>query len=350
MNMEMDLPYKISWVDRLTAWIEGLPIPIWLFYVLLYLVAALSLNFASWINGDLPWGAPSLIQLYNGIWLPLALSVIHNTDRVADKAIRRFAPLVRKKAKPLEDIRLRMTHMPAVPVMWISALAVAILLVGAIQDPTMVVYETGDGPIHPLAWLLSALFGITSYSLAPVMIYHAVRQLNLVTKAYELIDEVNVFHQQPLYAFSGLTMRTALLLVVQVYITYLGERIYDPSSTEDLINFALSVVIIPLSLVIFALPLWGIHQRLADAKAGVLEENSTHIASTRGKLYTAIDHQKFSDVTGFDGAMSSLYKEREQLKAITTWPWAAGAFRNFLSAVLLPMVLWLLQTLAGRFL
>ncbi len=346
----MKIPYKPSWVDRLTNWIESLPVPVWTFYLILYLIAALSLNLASWLNGALPWGVASASQFYNAIWLPLALFVIHNTDQVAKHALARFGSLVRNKAAQLEDITYQMTNMPARTVLWISIVAVTVLLIGAIQDPKLVVFDLSAGPIHPVTWALSALFGVTSYSLAPIMIYHAARQLNLVTKAYELVDKVDVFHQQPMYAFSGLTMRTALFLVALVYITYMGEVIYDPSSTEDVINLALSVVIIPLSVVIVLLPLWGIHQRLGEARMLVLEKNSTQITNTRTKLYKAIDKQSYNDVKGLDGALSSLYREQKQLENVATWPWAPGTFRNFLTAVLIPMLLWLAQTLAARFL
>jgi hypothetical protein len=343
-------PYPPSWVDRLTAWIEALPIPIWAFYLILYLIAALSLHLADWLNGVLPWGSFSFIPFYSAIWLPLVLFVIHNTDRLAEEAINRFTALARNHAKELEKLRYQITTMPARTVFLISAIFIPLLAVGAIQDPELIFITLPAGRIHPLAWPLAGFFGVVSYSVAPVMIYHAIRQLNLVTKAYKLVDEVNLFHQQPLYAFSGLTMRTALYLVLQVYITYAGEVIYDPSTAEDVINLALSVVIIPASIAIVLIPLWGIHQRLDDAKARVLEDNSMQISSTRTNLYKAIDKKSYPDVQGLDSAMGSLYKERDMLKTIPTWPWASGAFRNFLSAILLPMVLWVLQTLVGRYL
>ncbi len=335
--------YSPSWVDRLTDWIESLAIPIWAFYLIVYLVAAISLNMASWINGVRPWGEISLFLLYNAIWQPLGLIVIHNTDLLAEKALDRFAPLVRGKEKALETIRYEMTTMPARTVGWIWAIAFTLLLISAIQDPEFVVLEMVDGYIHPASWVISALFGITSYSLAPLMIYHAIRQLNRVTKAYALIDDVSIFHQQPLYAFSGLTMRTALFLVGQVYITYLGEGIADPSSIEGLITLGLSAVIVPLSLLIVLLPLLGIHQRLSEAKLDALEENSFQVERTQGKLYAAVDKDKYDAIGGLDQALSSLYKVREQLKSVATWPWAPGALRNFMSAVLLPMLVWALQ-------
>ncbi|MQC25895.1 MAG: hypothetical protein DWG76_00380 [Chloroflexi bacterium] len=346
---ETNRPYSPSWVDRFTDWIESLPIPIWAFYVILYLIAAISLNVASWINGAHPWGEPSFAQFYNAIWLPLALFVIHNTDRVAHHALDRFGPLVDDKAAKLDDIRYQMTTMPARTVLWISIIAVLLLTFGALQDPELIVYELTDGPIHPITWILSALFGITSYSMAPLMIYHSIRQLNLVTKAYALMDTVNVFHQQPLYAFSGLTMRTALFLVGQVYITYVGGNLVDPSSAEGAINLVLSIVIIPLSIVVVLLPLWGIHQRLADAKGNVLEANSIQLEKTQTKLYAALNKGNYAEIDGLDRGLSSLYKVREQVKSLPTWPWAAGTFRNFLSAIFIPMLLWGLQVLLSRY-
>ena len=183
------------------------------------------------------------------------------------------------------------------------------------------------------------------------MIFHAARQLNLVNKAYELVDEVSVFHRQPLYAFSTLTMRTALFLVGMAVISYVAESIIETSSTEEAINLALSaIVIVPLSLVVVLLPLWGIHQRLQEAKENVLEENSMQTAKLRQQFYNVMDAQNYDALPVVESAMESLYKERDQLRGIPTWPWAAGAFRNFLSAVLLPMLLWFLQVVLSRFL
>lgn len=347
---EFTPPYKASWVDRLSNWIENLPIPIWAFYLIFFLIGVISLNIATWINAARPWGQISLIQFYNAIWLPLVLIVIHYTDRLANHALARFTPLAQSKSAELENIRYQMTTMPARTVLWISGTAISILLIGAIQDPGLIITELSDGPIHPATWFLSALFNITSYSLAPVMIYHSIRQLNLMSKVFALLDDINIFHQQPLYAFSGLTMQTALLLVAQVYITYMGEALYNPSSGEDAINLALTAIVIPLALSIVFLPLWGIHQRILEAKLDVLEENSLQIEQAQKKLYSAINANKLEKISVMDGALDSLYKIREQVQHIPTWPWAAGTLRNFLSAIILPMLLWALQVLFGRFL
>lgn len=342
--------YAPSWVDRLLDWIDRLPIPSWAFYLIVYLVSVVATHFASWLNLTLPWGQPSVLAFLNGVWPPLVFFIIHNTDNLAEEAMRRFQPLVRTKLSEFQELRYRITTMPAgVPAVLYT---LSLLVMGwlSIQDPRMVVYETPPGEIHPLSWVIGFVLSVPSYSMAPIIFYHALRQLYLITKAFELVDEVNVFHQQPMYAFSGLTMRTALWFLSMVYVTYVSNLLYEATLTEDTINLSIAAGLVPASLFVVLVPLLGIHARLVQAKAEVLARNSHQIEKAQLRLYQAIDKNSTEKIKGADAAISSLYRVQEQLRSIPTWPWATGSFRNFLSAILIPMMLWLLQTLASRFL
>jgi hypothetical protein len=342
--------YAPSWVDRLTDWIDKLRLPIWVFYLFMYAIAAIGLHVANWLNGVSAWGQPSVIQFYSSIWFPLVLYVIHDTDRLASAAVTRISPLVKRRAAELKELSYQISNMPATVVLIIYGLGLGLIGYIAAQDPGFLLYELPVGEVHPIAWGLALFFGVTSYAMAPVMVYHGIRQLGLIRKAYTLVDKVSIYHQQPLYAFSGLTMRTAMYFFLMVYITYLGEYLYDSSASEAALNVALSVILIPSSILIVIIPLLGIHRRLADAKLQAMENNSDHIEKTQVLLHDAIDKKNYAKIKGVDGALASLYRVQDQLKTIATWPWPAGAFRNFLSAVLIPMILWLLQTLANRFL
>jgi hypothetical protein len=105
--------YAPSWVDRILYWIEDLPIPAWAFYPILYLTAALNMHLAIWINNSRPWGELSSIQLSNAIWLPLTLIVIQNTDKLARAGVESIAPLLKATASELDDLRYKITTMPA---------------------------------------------------------------------------------------------------------------------------------------------------------------------------------------------------------------------------------------------
>lgn len=348
--MKKDVLYPPSWVDRLLDWIDRLPVPTWAFFLILFFVSTLGSHAISWLNNTLPWGQPSFLQVLNGVWPPLVLFVIYNTDNLAEEAMHRFEPLVRTKRDEFQDLSYRITTMPAgIPAI---LYLVALVLMGwlAIQDPRMVIYETPTGDIHPLSWVIGFILSVPSYSMAPIIFYHALRQLYLITKVFELVDEVNVFHQQPMYAFSGLTMRTALWFLSMVYVTYVSNLLYEATLTEDTINLSIAAGLVPASLFVVIVPLLGIHRRLVHAKGDVLAKNSHQIEKAQLNLYKAIDKNDADHIKSADAAITSLYRVHEQLKAVPTWPWATGSFRNFLSAILIPMMLWLLQTLASRFL
>ena len=339
-------PYPPSWVDRFIDWIASRPIPTWLTYLLIYFASTLSLHMAVWIDGVTPLWEIDSLWVFNGIWSVISLGFIHALERSAEKAVKRFAPLVPKKSAELEDLRYRMTTMPARAVLIMSvSFALFVILIVVFQRDFLYA-----GLRHPLSIVLGIGALSFSYSFAPVLLYQAGRLLKYVTDAYKLVDHVNVFHQQPLYSFSGLTMQASLFWIVMANLNFIQNALGGLSESEYVFNYVFSAILITLAFLTFLLPLLGIHRRLSDAKQDVLEENSIQIEAAQNKLYAAIAAEDYAKVNGLDGAIGSLYKVRDQLKSIPTWPWATGTLHSFLSAVFLPMVLWVLQTLASRYL
>lgn len=342
--------YRRSWVDGLTAWIDRLPFPSAVFYLAVYLVFALVLHLVEWLNGTLAWGAPSAIAFYNAIWFPLVLGFIHHLDHVATAAMGRFAPLLGDRTAVADSLLYRMTTLPAGVTLALYLGAATVLVIVGYHDPGSVVFVMPEGELHPIAWALAILGSAASYAMAPVLLLHAVRQLRLVSKAYELVAEVNVFEQRRLYAFSGLSMRTALMFQVMVWVTYAGGFLYEAAPTEQAVNVVLAVAFVPASIAIVLLPLMGIHRRLQDAKLEALEDNTARVASVKKKLYAAIEQDDLTQVKGLDEAMVSLNRLQEQARAVPTWPWATGAFRNFVSAISVPLVILIFQTVISRLL
>jgi hypothetical protein len=63
-------PYPKSWIDRLIQWIDRLPGPSWVFYVLGVLVLMLLINAILWIDGSVPAGSFGSIK---GVFPPFVL-------------------------------------------------------------------------------------------------------------------------------------------------------------------------------------------------------------------------------------------------------------------------------------
>lgn len=182
-----------------------------------------------------------------------------------------------------------------------------------------------------------------------VLTYHTIRQLRLIDFLYRECAMVRLFDPAPLYAFSRVTARTALGLAFAAYawlITYPRSTAGQSAS----VFFVILVILALLAVTTFALPLWGAHQRLEAAKLrrktdahARIDEVLTH----QRKRFVDDDH---AGLQGGSHAMASLTAELTLLEKASTWPWETGAFRGFLTAIMLHLMVWVVEQLIGRWL
>ena len=89
-----EIPYPPSWIDRLIHWIDRLPIPAWLFYVLCMLMYILVISTTLWIDGSVPFGKVGSIP---GIFPPSLfafLALYHYLTRIGARSLLAFRPLL----------------------------------------------------------------------------------------------------------------------------------------------------------------------------------------------------------------------------------------------------------------
>src|SRR3989304_9679093 len=244
--MANNVPYKPSWVDHFTDWLNSLPIPTWLIIVLIYLIAILFLHISLWIDGIQPIGTVDRTLLFDSLWSVVPLAFLLSLDRVAHRALDRFAVLVPGKKKEIEDLRYQLTNIPARFVLGLTLFMALVISAAAYLDPAFI-YEFRT----PVSFAIFLFFLIFSYSFAPILLYHSFRQLNLVTRAYRMVREINLFHLQPLYAFSGLTMASSFFWILILNMTILDNFVFEPSSgmADILLSFAFNT---PLLFLAFA--------------------------------------------------------------------------------------------------
>jgi hypothetical protein len=124
-----------------------------------------------------------------------------------------------------------------------------------------------------------------------------------------------------------------------------------PTSLADiLLAYVLVFPYIVLAFVTFIVPLWGIHQRIQRTKEVEIEKNGMQIEKVHGILYKHLNKGDYKKGNDLEKSLTGLYKMREQIEKVPTWPWNPGTLRSFLSAVFLPLGIWLLQQLLSRFL
>src|SRR3990170_3749397 len=93
----------------------------------------------------------------------------------------------------------------------------------------------------------------------------------------------------------------------------------------------------------FILPLWKVHQRLVTEKRRLLAGVNRRVEITIERLHQALDGDDLGRVKEIDTALGGLASERNVLSAIPTWPWSTATISGFVSALVLPIALFLIQ-------
>jgi len=84
-------------------------------------------------------------------------------------------------------------------------------------------------------------------------------------------------------------------------------------------------------------------------KEGLQLQADRRFKATLADLHRSVDERDLSVADGLNKTLASLQLEREALARIPTWPWQAATLRAFLSALLVPIVIWLIIRALERF-
>lgn len=334
-------PYPPSWVDRLIGWIDRLPLPAWLFYVLCTPALAVLITVVLWIDGSVPVGEYGSIQ---GIFPPFVfylLALYHYLTRVGSRALAAFRPLMEADEIEFARTEYELATLPR-GLGWLSiVIAVATL-------PNFFVSGQAFGDRTPntalpyvVAALAAAFFGATIFCL----IIRSFRQLRMVHRLHTQATNLDLLKLEPAHAFSGLTARTGIGLILLLVLGYLYTA---PRLVSDYLVAAYLLLGSP-AIVIFLVPVMGMRDRLIEEKQRVLHETIDLLQSTTDRLESKIRAGDFKDLQGMETAIKALIRKREMVEKISTWPWDTATIRGFASTLLLPVLLWLVTRLLGRF-
>ncbi len=330
------LPYPASWVDGLMSFVQRLPLPYGITYLILFVLEVLALHILGWIDGTLPLFTFHQLYLLFPLWIWGPLAIMTYLDETALHALRDFQGLLGEHKTEIPRLQYELTTLPSRSV-WLSAVfwAITFVIVMYAGFPT-VMREYSYGPIAiASAWI----FGLFSYATGSVVYYHTVRQLRLVSRTLALVERINLFHLDPVYAFAGLTAQTGVCWLLLAGATLM----IFPFELLNITIVAQYVSQVLLALGAFILPLWNVHKRLVAEKRRLMAEVDRRVETAIDRLHKALDQDDLARVKEVDTALGGLASERSLLSAIPTWPWRAATFSGFVSALILPIVLFLIQ-------
>ena len=183
-----------------------------------------------------------------------------------------------------------------------------------------------------------------SIALTGVLLVYVLRQLRMVSRLHAMAI-VDLFDAPPAHAFARLTSATAIGILVfgLLFVT-------DPSAgRETPVFFIEAAAILGLAVVVFALPLRGMHDRLAAEKAVLLRSVNARIKVTLARIHDTVDAAELDRSAALHESLSSLVAERDLVERLSTWPWSPTTFRGFAGALVLPIVVWAIIRVLERF-
>lgn len=340
------LPYAPSWVDRLLDWIDRLPLPAWLFYLIVLFIALLIEHMIQWAEGSLVAGALSLALVAEAPFLIFAPAAQQYLNKTARQALREFRPALQIDDAQYAILEYELTVIPARAGFFAGLVGLALAIFSLLSTPDAFGLSPTTSTATSIVIILYIIIQAPFYA---VLVYHTLRQLRLVASIYAMVKDINLFRLFPVYAFSSLTARTGLAIVLLVYYTYFFfYSLNVRGSTPGMLGTISSVILLLVALACFVLPLTGMHRRLAQEKARLLGESSRRLESTLVALHERVDHGEYDKVDGMQKAVAALQAEHQIIDKISTWPWRTETLRTFLSTLTLPIILYLISRFLGR--
>lgn len=340
-------PYAPGWVDALQARVSRLPWSVWVTCTGVW-AALLAVEYTGQVlagtANDAPW--PFIMLAF--ALAPYSFAFMDFLDRTAAAALDRLGEPPSASSWPGGALY----HLTTKPVFGTAVATAAGLTFGLVQRYGVTAPYLERLGFARSGWLhyyeLVAV-PMTAWSLIGVLIYHVLRQVGIVRRIYRELEDIDVFSVRRFQAFSAYSALMALGVLAVVYLWLAVYPDVNVSSVERL-NVAAIVLLSGLGFVVFLLPLWGAHLRLAAAREQRIVYVTRLLDSVLGQVHTSVEAGRNPE-PGSGSAhetIKTLTAELQLVERASTWPWEASLFRGFATAVLLPLALYVAQQVLGR--
>lgn len=336
--------YQPGWVNRWVEQIERLPLPYWVYYLGLAVAIVGVQSWIKWYDGTLPAGSfflPLLLFSCAGVY---ALALMHSLIRRVPEALERLRPALKEDDTTYSKLLYHLAHAPAFPVLLAT---LAGLIVGAVLQtwlmrpflPTFKLSTTPtstlfDGTLFVLTW---GVLGAGLYSLL-----HFLRGINQI---YLQHTQVNLFQPQPLYALSGLASRAALGIALY----NLPWITFTPGASNVPAIVVLTLIFQFMAAAVFFVPLLGVHRILLEDKYQRQQVAGKKLQYVLEQIHQKMDSGDTSGIDALQKLLGLLQTEQGTLEKAPTWPWNPETMRLVITAIGVPMLVWLIQRALNRF-
>ena len=340
----MSATYRAGPVSWLLPRLDALPERGWGVVAILALALVAWGNGVLWATGQLPVGTIDTNVIIVAVYGPYGLAMMMLGRHIALRALDGFWPATGWPDSDRHVWAYQFESTPARIELVAVVLGLFVGMAALIAAPTTVVaagYDTLD------YYLANIPIFVAGYVMTMVITFISARWLLLVMRIHRDATAVDVLDRAPLYAFSRLTVFAALGVVAAVYYTLTFNAAYQVGNVPSLAFLAVAFVV---GLAAFVVPLWGIHVRIAREKEALVRDVERRVDRIASDLYRDIDSGSMDSASKFTGLLTTLGSLRERIEHLPSWPWPPNLFRGFITALLLPIGIFILTRVISTYL
>lgn len=193
-----------------------------------------------------------------------------------------------------------------------------------------------------------------------MLVYQTIRQLRIVNRLHVSATRLDLLQPAAAHALSRLTSRSAFGIVFLALFT----GIPFPGTPEQTWLAGILIFSVPmlfLAVGAFFAPLRDPHDLLATEKGRMQGAAADRLRQTINALHELVDGEAENRadaeasraaqtrIDALSKAQAALIQERDMIARLSTWPWDAGTLRAVVSAIALPIVLFLITRVLDRF-
>ena len=261
--------------------------------------------------------------------------------RIAREAVRTFWPATGWPEEQRAPWLYRFMAMPRRHELVALGVGLAIATAAALGSTPAIVGPQAGRAASYLAFFPTFAVG---YALNAIGVLLGSRWLGLVAEIHRDARAIDPFDREPIYAFSKLTVFVGLAILVATYYTLTLNAAFINGNLPAVVMMPFTTT---LGVLAFVAPLWGIHGRLAREKAALLRDVDRRIRAVGAELYANIDARALEPSKVISDTIAALGALRDQIRDLPTWPWTPQLLRGFVSALLLPVIVYILSRLAA---
>lgn len=327
--------FPVSWQNRFFQVIENLELSSSLVYFGLFGFLVFLNHLAPWLEKKLLWGQFDPYQLNFHIWFLVVFFAGSYFISFSRLTLTKFEPAVSMPANEYRKISDKFINFSPKEGWLFTAASIAF-------TPFAISYAAPyqQSGISQIVFIASSIF---MFSLVFMFIVFLFRAMRLTRVLYAKIENLNIYNLNALYAFSGLTSRVGIFFIISVSMSYFTNVFLSPAPQVESFLFFTSLNTV-LALAAFIYPLLGIHSRLVAQKEVVSEDINRRLEKAQLKFLKLIDTESYSGATDLKSSISALLELRHEVAHMSTWPWDPSTMRSFITALFLPIILWIIQS------